>query len=62
MDDSYFCIGSDPSDPEASGNICLIIPFHDGGFIDVSSLPEGQYFFYLRIGSNHVYLSAIRAF
>ena len=41
MGSNYICIGNNPADPLAIGNICTTIPFFDGGFIPVS-LPPGQ--------------------
>ena len=63
MANSWICIGNDPSDPQASGNTCILIPFHDSAFIDVSMLPAGRYLFYLRTDlADYVNLSAMRAF
>ena len=42
--DLYICIGDDPSEPTAIGNVCSTVPIHTGGFIIVD-LPEGRYVF-----------------
>ena len=57
-------MGNDPSHPTSPGNICLIVPIYEGGFINVESLPTARYVFLYRrkdfIGAFN--LSSARAF
>ena len=59
----YVCIGDDPSSPTAPGNKCIAVPIHDGGFINLESLPAGRYVFLDRRDvADYFNLSAVRAF
>ena len=63
MGNTYLCIGDDPTSPTAFGNTCMAVPIHEGGFIDVESLPAGRYFFLnKRDISSWFNLSAVRAY
>ena len=58
----YFCMGNDPSQPDAPGNTCSV-PIHEGGFIDVESLPAGRYLFIHRKDKNRpINIATVRAF
>ena len=59
----YICMGNDPSHPTAPGNICLLVPIYEGGFINVESLPAARYVFLYRKDFTGVFnLSSARAF
>ena len=63
MGNTYLCIGDDPTSPTAFGNTCMLVPIHEGGFIEVESLPAGRYLFLNRRDvSNYFNLSAVRAY
>ena len=63
MGNTYLCIGDDPTSPTAFGNTCIAVPIHEGGFIDVESLPAGRYLFLNRRDvSIFLNLSAVRAY
>ena len=59
----FLCLGNDPSSPTAPGNTCTSLPIHDGGFINVESLPAGRYLFiYRKDLSEEMNLAVVRAF
>lgn len=45
---TYLCMGNDSSAPTAAGNTCTTVPIHEGGFIDIESLPAARFFFFDR--------------
>ena len=44
FDNLFICIGNDLSSPTAFGNVCSLVPIHEGGFI-ILELPAGRYVF-----------------